>query len=92
MKESKMKKCTKLVWVVALLGILAAQPGCMSLDHLMDPEAEISIYGGTAASLREMEDPETGWWGTLFRLIDFLPTVAVDTVLIIPVAPAHLMR
>ena len=88
-----MKKCVKCVWVVALLGLLAAQPGCMTLDHLMDPKADISIYGGTAASLREMEDPQTGWWGTFFRTLDFLPTVALDT-LLIPVltGPIQLMR
>ena len=73
-----MKKYAKVVWVVALLGLLAAQPGCMTLDHLMDPKAEISIYGGTEASLREMEDPQTGWWGTLFRFVDFFQDVGLS--------------
>ena len=88
-----MKKYAKVIRVVALLGLLAAQPGCMTLDHLMDPKAEISIYGGTEASLREMEDPQTGWWGTFFRTLDFPFTVALDT-LLIPVltGPIQLMR
>ena len=88
-----MKTCAKSVWVVALLGFLAAQPGCMTLDHLMDPKEDISIYGGTAASLREMEDPETGWWGTFFRFVDFIPTVVLDTVLIpVLTGPVQLFR
>jgi uncharacterized protein YceK len=87
-----MKKYTKLVWAVALLGFLVAQPGCMTLDHLMDPKEDVSVYGGTAASLREMEDPDTGWWGTFFRFLDFIPTVALDTVLIPVTAPIQLLR
>lgn len=88
-----MKKYVKIVWVVALLGFLASQPGCMTLDHLLDPKQEISIYGGTTASLREIEDPQTGFWGTLFRMLDFIPTVVLDTVLI-PVftGPIQMMR
>ena len=89
-----MKTCAKFVWAVALLGFLAAQPGCMTLDHLMDPTEELSIYGGTAASFREIEDPEnTEWWYTFWRIMDLPFTVAFDTVLI-PVlsGPAQLLR
>ncbi len=88
-----MKACAKFVWVVALLGFLAAQPGCMTLDHLMDPTEELSIYGGTAASLREIEDPQTGWWYTFFRILDFPLTVVSDTVLIpVLTGPVQLFR
>ena len=88
-----MKKCARFVWVVALLGSLAAQSGCMTLDHLMDPKEDISIYGGTAASLRKIEDPQTGWWGTFFRMLDFPLTMALDTVLIpVLTGPVQLFR
>ena len=79
-----MKKLIRLGGVLALAGSLAIQPGCMTIDHLLDGNQEVAMYGGTAASLREIEDENTSWFGVLCRLIDLLPTVAADT-LILPV-------
>ena len=79
-----MKKLIRLGGALALAGSLAIQPGCMTIDHLLDSNQEVAMYGGTAASIREIEDENTSWFGVLCRLIDLLPTVAADT-LILPV-------
>ncbi len=79
-----MKKLIRFGGVLALAGSLAIQPGCMTIDHLLDSNQEVAMYGGTAASIREIEDENTSWFGVLCRLIDLLPTVAADT-LILPV-------
>ena len=79
-----MKKLIRFGGVLALAGSLAVQPGCMTIDHLLDSNQKVEMYGGTAASIREIEDENTSWFGVLCRLIDLLPTVAADT-LILPV-------
>ena len=79
-----MKKLIRFGGVLALAGSLVVQPGCMTIDHLMDSNQKVEMYGGTAASIREIEDENTSWFGVLCRLIDLLPTVAADT-LILPV-------
>lgn len=77
-----MKKLLRFGGALALIGILALQPGCMTLDHLLDSEQQTSMYGGTAASLREIEDERTSWFGVLCRLIDLPLTAAADTILL----------
>ena len=79
-----MKKLIRLGGVLALAGSLAIQPGCMTLDHLLDSNQEDEMYGGTAASIREIEDENTSWFGVLMRLLDLPFSVAADT-LILPV-------
>ena len=65
-----MKKLLRVGGVLALAGSLAIQPGCMTIDHLLDSNQEVAMYGGTAASIREIEDKNTSWFGVLCRLID----------------------
>ena len=77
-----MKKLIRLGGVLALAGSLAIQPGCMTLDHLLDSNQEVEMYGGTAASLREIEDENTSRFGVFCRLIDLIPTVAADTLIL----------
>ncbi|MBL05155.1 MAG: hypothetical protein CMJ99_05920 [Planctomycetes bacterium] len=79
-----MKKLLRLGGALALAGSLAIQPGCMTIDHLLDSNQEVAMYGGTAASIREIEDKNTSWFGVLCRLIDLPFSVAADT-LILPV-------
>ena len=55
-----MKKLRKLCGALAVAGVLAAQPGCMTLDHLLDTQQPVSMYGGTTSSYKEMEDVKTG--------------------------------
>ncbi len=87
-----MKKCSKFVWVAALLVLLAAQPGCMTLDHLLDGEQDVAMYGGTTSSYLEIEDVKTGWFGVLCRIIDLPLTIAADTILLPITAPVQMMR
>ena len=87
-----MKKLRKLCGMLALAGVLAAQPGCMTLDHLLDTEQPVSMYGGTTSSYKEIEDVNTGWFGVLCRLVDLPLTIAADTVLLPITAPVQLTR
>ena len=87
-----MKKLRKLCGMLALAGVLAAQPGCMTLDHLLDTKQPVSMYGGTTSSYKEIEDVNTGWFGVLCRLIDLPLTIAADTVLLPITAPVQLTR
>ena len=91
-KENGMKKLLKLGGILALAGLLAVQPGCMTLDHLLDPKQSVSMYGGTVSSYREIEDENTGKFGTLCRLIDLPLTIVADTLLLLVTVPMELSR
>ena len=41
-----MKKLIRFGGVLALAGSLAIQPGCMTIDHLLDSNQEVAMYGG----------------------------------------------
>ena len=87
-----MKKLRKLCGALAVAGVLAAQPGCMTLDHLLDTQQPVSMYGGTTSSYKEMEDVKTGWFAVLCRLIDLPLTIVADTLLLPVTAPIQLTR
>jgi len=87
-----MKKSVRFAGALALLALLAFQPGCMTLDHLLDGKQEVTMYGGTTASYNEIEDPKTGWFGVLCRIIDLPLTLAADTLLMPITAPIQLLR
>ncbi len=87
-----MKKLRQLSAVLAIAGLLMAQPGCMTLDHLLDTKEPVSMYGGTTSSYAEIEDVNTGWFGVLCRIIDLPLTIAADTVLLPVTAPIQLTR
>ena len=77
-----MKKLLRLGGVLALAGSLAIQPGCMTIDHLLDSNQEVAMYGGTAASIREIEDENTSRFGVACRILDLIPTIALDTLIL----------
>ena len=85
-----MKKLRQISVALALAGVLAVQPCCFTLEHLMDPEQKLSMYGGTADCVRDMEDPRATFWEVAFRLIDIFPTIAADTLMLPVTAPWEL--
>ena len=87
-----MNKLRQLGGVLALAGLLYVQSGCCTLEHLMDPEQKLSMYGGTIDCVRDMEDPRATFWEVAFRMIDIFPTMAVDTVMAPFIAPWQLSR
>ena len=87
-----MKKLIRLGGVLALVGLLAVQPGCCTLEHLMDPEQKLAMYGGTADCYRDMEDSRATFFEVLFRIVDLPFTIAADTLLLPVTAPVELMR
>ena len=87
-----MKNLRQISVVFALAGVLAAQPGCMTLDHLLDTQQPVSMYGGTTSSYEEIEDVNTGWFGVLCRIIDLPLTIVADTILLPITAPIQLTR
>ena len=87
-----MKKLRQFSGLLCVAGLLAAQPGCMTIDHLLDPQQPLSMYGGTTSSYEEMEDVKTGWFAVLCRLLDLPLTMALDTALLPVTAPIQLTR
>ena len=87
-----MKKLIRLGGVLALVGFLAIQPGCCTLEHLMDSEQELAMYGGTADCVRDMEDSRATFFEVLFRLADLPFTIVADTILLPVTVPVELMR
>ncbi len=78
--------------LLLLLFLLALAPGCMSLEHIFDPDTPLEIYGGVTTSCREMASDETGFFGALCRAIDLPATAAFDTVLLPISIPVQLTR
>ncbi len=80
--------------VYALLSILllATTSGCMSLEHVLDPDARLAMYGGTKSSWDYQADGGSSFVGKLFRMIDLPATVAMDTVLLPISMPVQLSR
>ncbi len=87
-----MKKLMRFGWVLVLLGFLVAQPGCCTLEHLMDPEQELAMYGGTSDCFQDMEDSRATFFEVLFRILDLPFTIAADTLLLPVTAPVELTR
>lgn len=54
----------------------------MSFDHLLDPEQELDIYGGTKSSARYIADGNSPFFGTIIRIADFPLTLVMDTLLL----------
>ncbi len=79
--------------VYALLSILllATTSGCMSLEHVLDPDARLAMYGGTESSL-DYQAEGSSFFGKLFRMIDLPATLAMDTVLLPISMPVQLSR
>ncbi len=64
----------------------------MSLEHVLDPDTKLEMYGGTKSSLNYQADEGSSFLGTLVRLIDLPATVVMDTLLLPISMPVELSR
>ena len=78
--------------VAGILLVATLAGGCMSLEHVLDPEAELQIYGGVRSSWAYIMDEGSPVFGSLCRVIDLPATVAMDTVLLPVSVPIVLTR
>ncbi len=83
-----MKIFRRTVYALLSILLLATTSGCMSLEHVLDPDAKLEMYGGTKSSL----DDGSSFFGKLFQMIDLPATVAMDTVLLPISMPVQLSR
>ena len=63
----------------------------MTVEHLADPDQKLRMYGGTTSSYEYIEDPHQPRFGVFVRIVDLLPTVALDTALLPFTAPVQLL-
>ena len=75
-----------------LAGVLSVMSGCMSLEHLLDPDQKLIMYGGMDSSLSYMADEESSIFGSVIRAIDLPFTFVGDTLLLPVSAPVELIR
>ena len=73
-------------------GVLSAVSGCMSLEHLFDPEQKLIMYGGMDSSLTYMADESSSIFGSVVRAIDLPFTFVGDTLLLPISAPVELTK
>ena len=86
------EKWRGLLVAVGLVGLSGLCGGCMTLDHLIDSEEKLEMYGGTTKSWAYVSDPGSSFFGTLIRLIDLPATVVGDTLMLPISAPVELSR
>ena len=77
---------------VFVAGVLSVVSGCMSLEHLLDPEQKLIMYGGMDSSLTYMADDSSSIFGSVVRAIDLPFTFVGDTLLLPISAPVELTR
>ena len=73
-------------------GVLSMVSGCMSLEHLFDPDQKLIMYGGMDSSLAYLADEQSSIFGSVIRAIDLPLTFVGDTLLLPISAPVELMR
>jgi uncharacterized protein YceK len=86
------RRLRAILLLLPLLSFTLAAAGCMSLEHLIDEDQKLKMYGGTKASYEYIDDEAAPFWGTLWRIIDLPLTVVLDTVLLPVSAPVELSR
>ena len=87
-----MSVVSRVTRAVCVAGLLLGCSGCMSLEHLLDNDQKLEMYGGTKSSVDYINDDESSFFGSFVRLLD-LPLTAVFDTLILPVsAPVELSR
>lgn len=64
----------------------------MSLEHLLDPDQKLIMYGGMDSSLTYLADENSSIFGSLIRAFDLPLTFVMDTLLLPVSAPVELMR
>lgn len=87
-----MRVVSKVTSGVVLVGTLVTMNGCMSLEHLLDPDQKLEMYGGTSGSIAYMTDEESSIFGSIVRALDLPLTVIFDTLLLPISAPVELTR
>ncbi len=75
-----------------MAGVLSLVSGCMCLEHLLDPEQKLIMYGGMDSSLTYMADESSSIFGSVVRAIDLPFTFVGDTLLLPISAPVELTR
>ena len=75
-----------------MAGVLSVVSGCMSLEHLLDPDQKLIMYGGMDSSLTYMADDSSSIFGSVVRAIDLPFTFVGDTLLLPISAPVELAR
>ncbi len=73
-------------------GVLSVVSGCMSLEHLFDPDQKLIMYGGMDSSLTYLADEQSSIFGSVIRAIDLPLTFVGDTLLLPISAPVELTR
>jgi len=69
--------------VLALFGITS--PGCMTIEHAIDPRTPFQVYGGVTTSWDYILREDSSFFGSCCRLID-LPATMVGDTLLLPVS------
>ncbi len=87
-----MDRIPRLFSLAAAALVAIAMPGCMSLEHVLDPDQKLEMYGGTKRSYAYIEDDSSPFFGSLVRVVDFPLTVVLDTVILPVSAPVELLR
>lgn len=64
----------------------------MSLEHLLDPDQKLEMYGGTSASIDYMAAEDSSIFGSIVRALDLPLTLVFDTLLLPVSAPVELSR
>ena len=87
------KHGVRIVATVALIATsLLASTGCMTLDHIVDPEQPLAMYGGTTSSYDYIDAPGSPFFGSLIRIVDLPVTLVGDTVMLPISAPVEMLR
>ncbi len=83
-----MKIVRRATTSLLLVGLLSLVSGCMTFDHLFDPDQKLEMYGGTKSSWAYVSDERAPFFGAVIRLIDLPVTAIMDTLILPVVAPS----
>lgn len=78
-----------------MLGVVALATlanGCMTVDHLIDPQQKLRMYGGTTTSYDYIENASSPRFGVFVRIVDLPLTLVGDTLLLPITAPVESLR
>ena len=73
---------SRVTCAACLAGLVLVSSGCMSIEHLLDTDQKLAMYGGTKASMEYIEDDGSPFFGSLVRILDLPLTLVFDTLLL----------
>ena len=76
----------------SLVALSLTVNGCMSFEHLIDPQQRLKMYGGVQSSVDYINEPTSPWFGQFVRILDLPLTTVMDTLLLPVSAPVQLSR